>query len=106
MKLTYFSQHHHCDVTLAITKTDTGWYIKNIAHNGETDPEGSPILENNLNQDYVHYPVQVGAFLGHIWQQLHNDKIDEVWAQQMLDDIGRWISECDAAVPRWRGYNA
>lgn len=106
MKLTYFSQRKHCDITLDIQKTETGWFIKYIAHNGDTGPDGSPVLESSLNQDYGHYPVQIGSFLEHVWERLHNGDIDEAWAQQMLDDIGRWISACEAAAPKWPGYSA
>jgi len=106
LKLTYFSQYKHSDITLDIQKTETGWFIKYIAHNGDTGSDGSPVLENNFNQDNVHYPVRIGSFLEHVWERLHNGEIDEAWAQQMLDDIGRWISECDAAAPKWRGYSA
>lgn len=105
LKLTYFARRSNDEVTLSLQKTESGWYIKHIAHNGETDPEGSPMLENNLEQDYVRYPVGVGSFLGHIWHRLHYAEIDEVLAQQMLNDVGRWISECEAATPKWRGYS-
>ncbi|MDO8728683.1 MAG: hypothetical protein Q7K26_02180 [bacterium] len=76
-----------------------------MAINGDTDREGAPILEANLLQDYVKFPRNVGAFLGFIWNQLDNKEIDQERAQEMLDQVGEWISVCESQQPKWKTWN-
>jgi len=105
LKITYYTRRWSQRVSLNVKKTSTGWHISHIAINGDTDPEGHPILERNLVQDNVHFPKDVGHFLGHVWYLLEEGVIDEARAQEMLEDIGQWISSCETSQPTWRGWN-
>lgn len=105
-KLTFFTRRWSANVTLDVKKIDTGWHISHIAINGDADPQGKPILEENLHQDYVQFPHGVGGFLGFIWEQLHNQEIDAQRAQDMLDELGNWISTCESSQPVWKPWNA
>jgi hypothetical protein len=105
-KLEFFTRRWNTDVTLDVKKTKKGWHISHMAINGETDPEGSPILIRNLDQDNVQYPEGVGGFLGFIWGQLHQEEIDSDLAQEMFDELGNWISTCESSQPVWKTWNA
>lgn len=105
-KLTYFTRRWKSDTTLDVKKTDTGWHISYKAIFGDTDREGVPVLENNFYQDNVKFPHDVGAFLGFIWQQLHVGAIDHDRAQEMLDEVGAWISACEKSQPIWKVWNS
>lgn len=105
-KLKFFTRRWKSDVTLNVKKTDKGWHISHMAINGDTDQEGAPILVANLRQDNVEYPVGVGRFLGFIWQQLDDEDIDSERAQQMFDEVGKWISTCESSQPVWKPWNA
>lgn len=105
-KLTYRTRRWNNNTTLIVCKTATGWHISNIAINGDTDPEGAPILESNLHQDLVKFPHDLGAFLGFVWGELDSGDIDDYRAQEMIDEIGRWISTCESSQPVWKVWNS
>ena len=105
-KLTYYTRRWKHNTTLTVTKTATGWHISHMAINGETDREGSPILEQNLYQDDVSFPHDVGGFLGFIWGQLNSGVIDVEKAQEMIEEVGDWITSCETSQPNWHPWNA
>lgn len=105
-KLTYYTRRWNNDTTLTVRKTATGWHISHIAIFGDTDREGAPILEANLNQDYVKFPDGVGAFLGFVWEQLDSGDIDAERGQQMIQEIGEWITACETSQPVWKVWNS
>lgn len=104
--LTYYTRRWNNRTTLTVRRTETGWHISHIAINGDTDREGAPILEANLQQDNVKFPHDVGAFLGFVWGELHNGAIDDARAQTMIDQIGEWISTCESSQPLWKVWNS
>jgi hypothetical protein len=105
-KLTYWSRRWKAETTLTVRKIDTGWHISHVAIYGDTDHEGAPILEANLNQDHVKFPADVGAFLGFVWEQLDSCNIDAERAQQMIQEIGDWITACETLQPVWKVWNS
>ncbi|MNL94779.1 hypothetical protein D3C81_45710 [compost metagenome] len=105
-KLTYYTRRWNGRITLTVRKTPTGWHISHLAINGETNREGVPILESNLHQDNVKFPHDVGAFLGFVWDKLNNGDIDVERAQEMINEIGEWISACESSQPVWKVWNS
>ena len=105
-KLTYHTRRWDNSATLTMRKTAAGWHISNISINGDTDTEGSPILEQNLHQDNVRFPHDVGSFLGFIWGQLNSGDIDDERTQEMIDELGEWITTCETSQPVWCPWNA
>jgi hypothetical protein len=102
----FYSRRWTSDVTLNVQKTDAGWHISHMAINGDTDVQGSPILYANLHQDNVHFPYGLDGFFGFIWQQLHENQIDDDRAQALFDELGDWVSACEGTQPVWTGWNA
>lgn len=100
-----FTKRWNHTVTYHITKTVDGWSVKHIAINGNCNPDGSPLLHANLNQDNISYPYQIDSFLEHLWQQIHLEEIDHETAQIRLQEIADWISNCEKAQPKWPGWN-
>ena len=105
-KLTYRTLRWSANTSLRVKKIDTGWHISHQAINGDADCEGAPFLEMNLNQDNVKFPEGVGTFLGFVWHQLDIGDIDEERAQQMIQEIGDWITVCEASQPVWKVWNS
>ncbi|OAI93382.1 hypothetical protein [Pseudomonas putida] len=103
--LTYWTRRFSAKTTLKVRKTQTGWHISHIAIFGDTDHEGAPILEANLEQDNVKFPKGVGAFLGFVWEQLDEGEIDAERAQEMIQEIGDWITACETSQPQWKVWN-
>lgn len=104
-ELTYWTNRWEHTTTLGLEKTGEGWIFHAQAHSGETDSYGAPHLIGNLNQDLVAYPDGVDGYLFFIHQQMTNGAIDESRAQEMLDELGAWISECEHSTPKWRTWN-
>ncbi|CAN0620474.1 conserved protein of unknown function [Burkholderia multivorans] len=92
--------------TLRIRKTHSGWHVKHLAINGDSDKGGYPILYANFHQDYVKYPSGLSGFIEFIWNELESGNIDEDRAQQLLDELGEWVTSCEVNQPVWRGWNS
>jgi hypothetical protein len=105
-KLTFYTRRWSSTVTLNVKKTDAGWHISHIAINGDADREGAPLLVANLKQDGVKYPAGLDGFMGFIWDKLHKEEIDADLAQDMMDELGTWISTCESSQPVWKEWNA
>ena len=105
-KFTYYTKRWGHKDTLRIEKTATGWHVEHLAINGESKPDGNPFVFANLTQDYVKYPTDLGPFLEYLWEQLDTGEIDDARAQQMFDQLGEWVSQCETSQPTWKGWNA
>jgi hypothetical protein len=105
-KLTFYARRWNNTVTLNVRKTDTGWHISHIAINGDTDREGAPLLQANLQQDNVTIPSGLGGFMAFVWKKLDRGEVDNERAQEMLNEVGNWISTCEKSQPIWKEWNA
>jgi len=105
LELTYWTNRWGSTTTLGLEKTKEGWIFHAMAHSGQTDSFGMPHLIGNFHQDYVAFPDGVGNFLHFIHTQITNGAIDEDRAQEMLNQLGDWISECERSTPKWSGWN-
>lgn len=86
--------------------TPEGWIINHKSINGPCNPSGEQALFMNLEQDHISYPVDVGSFLEHLWQEIKDGSIqnpEEI--QTKLCEIGEWISICERSIPKWKGWN-
>lgn len=105
-KLTYWTRRWSAYTTLQLRKLDNGWHVSHIAINGDADREGSPFIAANLQQDYVKYPQDVGSFLGFVWDQLDSGDISDDRAQEMIQEVGEWITSCETSQPLWNIWNS
>lgn len=94
-----YSRRRGYENTYRIEKLNEGWYIGFKAHSGKCDKEGSPYLAGNFNQDSINYPKRIGFYMEWIWDDLHNNKIDEVTAQERLQQLADWVSETEKSTP-------
>ncbi|MBV7482510.1 hypothetical protein [Bordetella sp. BOR01] len=101
----YSRRWNHTD-TYRFTKTSTGWNIQHMAHSGPCDREGSPHLIGNFDQDYISYPNRVEGFIGFIWDKLNAEEIDGTQAQEMLQQVADWVSNCERSQPEWPEWNS
>ncbi|HGL4262237.1 hypothetical protein [Burkholderia dolosa] len=102
----YYTKRWGHSETLRIRKTDSGWHVQHLSINGDSDKTGHPFLYGNFHQDYVKYPTGLGGFLEFIWDELDSGNIDEDRAQQLFDELGEWVANCEMSQPVWRGWNA
>lgn len=105
-KLAYRTRRWNSITTLTLLKTPTGWHLTAQAINGDTDPAGLPFFESNLRQDNVCFPLRVFDFLGFVWEQMDAGEIDAEQAQEMIQQIGEWITACEASQPIWQEWNS
>lgn len=101
-----FNRRHDCFVTYTVTKTNEGWHVQHLAHTGNCDREGSPLFVANFDQNHIKYPADFGAFLEHIWNELHNGDIDDSTAQTMLQEVADWVTATEKSQPIWHSWNA
>ena len=100
----YSRRWEHTD-TYRLVKNDKGWNISHLAINGQSKPDGDPILFRNFEQDYINYPSGVGPYLEFIWGELDNQTIAAEQAQVMLQQLADWVSSCEKSTPKWDGWN-
>lgn len=100
-EFTYWTRRQSAEATLKVRKIDTGWHISHNTLRGDAYPEGAPFLKTNLNQDFVNFPNSMGAYLRFVWEQLDTRNIDKKRAQQMIQEIGDWITACEKSTPTY-----
>jgi|HubBroStandDraft_1064217.scaffolds.fasta_scaffold1031680_2 hypothetical protein len=83
--------------------TDTGWYIAYMAHNGPSDPTGSPVLDNNFKQDSVAPVAGLGSEMQSLWHDARSGKLTRDQIQDGLNRIGNMIEESEKAPRRKSG---
>ncbi|CAN7279985.1 hypothetical protein LJR038_003261 [Acidovorax sp. LjRoot38] len=105
LTLTYWTNRWGSTTTVHLTPTHKGWEFEAVAHSGPTDFEGVPHFYGNFEQDNVCYPRGIDGYLGFIWKELRDERIDMARAQELMDDIGKWVSEVEQSRPKWRGWN-
>ena len=93
-------------VTYRINKTSNGWYISHIAINGNCEPDGTPYVYTNFDQDYINYPSGFGDSLEWLWKKIDNHEINREEAQIKLQELADWVSLCEKGQPEWEGWNA
>jgi len=88
-----------------IKRNEKGWYLEHIVINGQCNSRGEPFLFDNLNQDSVNYPEELGGYMDYLWTESKNK--NEKWIQQKLNVISKWISDVERSSPEsmfWRGF--
>lgn len=101
-----YNRRHGSEITYTLTATKAGWHIRHIAINGDSEPDGTPLVYENFNQDYIAYPSTFGSFLESIWSGLHNGELSAFVAQERLQELANWVSTCERSQPQWKGWNA
>ncbi|BDB69337.1 hypothetical protein Cthiooxydans_17490 [Comamonas thiooxydans] len=105
LRLRYWTNRYRAYTSLRLEKTEDGWFFHAEAHSGATDPEGVPHLMGNFLQDNVSYPDGIDGYMGFLWNEIDQGHVDGERAQEMLDQIGSWVSQCERSQPNWFDYN-
>jgi hypothetical protein len=100
-----FARRWKAKITYQLVFNANGWIISHIAINGQTDPEGVPILGANFEQDNICFPSGVGSFLGHVWREIQSGEIDKDIAQKKIQEIADWVTVCEKSQPNWPEWN-
>lgn len=83
-----------------IKRTESGWHISFLSYSGDCTKDGYPILYKALDHDGVCYPKQTSIFLEWLWDKAKEDGLTKEQVQEALNDIGKWISECEKSIPK------
>ena len=75
--------------------TETGWYIKHIAINGECDKTGEPFLYRNLRQDFISYPSDLTNMMKSLWYAFYEENLSQEQLQIKIDEISERINICE-----------
>lgn len=87
-------------------RTENGWFIGNIAINGNCDKTGAPYLYENLRQDSVNYPKSLPGYLEYLWDQAAEEGLSHETVQDSLNILSNWIKVCEKGSPKgiWEAY--
>ena len=89
----------HNDI-YTIKKTKNGWYVRGVMSiEGECDKTGAPYLFDNLRQDIISYPYNLGWYMEQLWDYSSSENMSESEIQEQLDLIGKWIRTTQEAAP-------
>ena len=97
MKLEVDSRRQGHNDLYKIRRTANGWHVKHSRIEGDCDKTGKPYLFNNLAQDYINYPHDLGGYMEWLWDKSADMSKEEI--QEQLDQIGKWIRETEGASP-------
>lgn len=100
----YSRRWSHTD-TYEFEHNNDGWYVTHIAINGQSAPDGTPILYSNFDQDYINSPSGLGNMLEYLWEQIRDGEITEADAQNRLQELANWVSTTERSTPKWPEYN-
>lgn len=99
MDLEVYSRRWGHNDTYGMDLTETGWDISHVAIGGECDPSGEPYLFENLKQDSINYPAELGEYLAYLWKRAKEDGLSDAEVQQHLDALGQWIQVTERSTP-------
>jgi hypothetical protein len=105
-KLAFFTRRHGTEITLNLKLIETGRQISHMDLSADPDKEGAPLLQSNFEREGQMSTIDVGGFVGFIWDQLQHGDIGADREQQLLDEVGKWISKCETPRPvrnKWNG---
>lgn len=83
-----------------ITRTKTGWDIQAVATSYTCRKDASKGVNKLLEHDSVCYPKQINEFFKWLWERAAEDGLSKVEVQKAINQLGKWISECEMSAPR------
>lgn len=83
-----------------ITRTKTGWDIQAVATSYTCRKDASKGVNKLLEHDSVCYPKQINEFFKWLWERAAEDGLSKVEVQKAINQLGKWISECEISAPR------
>lgn len=105
LKFRVFNRRRDSQVTIKLSRTNSGWYLSYNAIKGDCSEDGAPLLRMSLRQEGINFPEQLESYVSWVWERLHHEEIDTEQAQVMMNDVAKWISSCEESTPKWSGYN-
>ncbi|MNR11307.1 hypothetical protein D3C85_1276000 [compost metagenome] len=82
-----------------------GWKITFKTNEGQSSPDGKPVLYHHFDHDYINYPIGLSDMLEHVWNQISNNEISQADAQDRLQQLAEWVSNTERYKPKWPEYN-
>lgn len=95
--IVYSKRWGHND-TYHVKLTSTGWHVDHIAINGDCDPSGKPYLFENLEQDSIQHPANLGSQMSTLWQRATSGKFTPAEIQEQLELIASPIRQLNGGV--------
>lgn len=89
-----------------ITRTEIGWYFKELSYKGPCDKTGSPVLFEALRHDSIQFPSHLGNWFEWLWERAEEKGLTKEEVQAGLNDIAKWINSTEQNAPRqdvWEG---
>lgn len=99
MHLEVYSRRWGHNDSYRFERTDRGWEIGYVAIGGECDPAGDPYLYENLVQDGINYPADLGRYLAFVWETARENDLADDEVQEYLDQLGQWIQITEKNTP-------
>jgi hypothetical protein len=94
-----FSRRWGHNDSYRVERTEEGWTISYHAIGGPCDPTGEPYLYDNLRQDGINYPADLGSYLAWLWERAKTENLSDDEIQKYLDQLGQWIQITERNTP-------
>lgn len=108
MKFNVYTRRWGHEDCYKIIRTDTGWYCKFSAINGDCNRNGRGALQQNLNHDCVFYPREgIEYAMLKLWDEANRGIIDLEILSERLQQVAEWISISEKSIyeqPEWVYY--
>jgi hypothetical protein len=111
-ELKIYSRRYNRYLDYRIEKIENGWDIKYVQTCHDTsvcDKTGYPNLYNQLNQDNINYPEDLGNYMRYLWEHAAEKDMTDAEIQKHLNELGTWISTVEKASTTgtfWGNYSA
>ena len=102
-----FSRRWGRDDTYRLKRTEVGWHVEHLMIGGPCDKGGRPFVFDNLRQDHIQYPSDLGGWMEWLWEQAAEQGLSPEDVQNGLQQLADWVSEVERSRPSggiWEGY--
>jgi hypothetical protein len=94
-----FARRWNYEDDYRFTRTSEGWSVEHVSAAEACNRKGEPHLYKLFAQDSVNYPVDLGGYLEHLWNQAEEEGLSHDDVQRELDRLATWVSVCEKASP-------
>lgn len=99
-KMKIYSRRWGHDDTYTLIRNEDGWSISHLTFDGQSGKNAEPVLSYILRHDSISYPNNLADIMESIWTRAAEEGLNKTTVQEMLDQVGEWISIVERSYPK------
>lgn len=91
MQFVFYSHKSNQLETIEIGVSRVGWFIEHPNYSGTVFPNGTPHIQQYLQEHLTAYPPALGDAFEELWEAAVHDHLSDAEIQQSLDEFSQWV---------------